>query len=134
MCLKDDDMLGDQLDGSSDKQLFEGDKFEAWKRMAEVIIELREAQEDMMNEERRRWENWLVDGTNHVNGPSWSQDWDNGVGESMEDVRADPTEMVPAKGLAESARDLVLGRENDDMPYEDQVASLNSVRKYMQLL
>ncbi|KAE8056085.1 hypothetical protein FH972_012883 [Carpinus fangiana] len=88
---------------------------------AEVIIELREAQEDMMNEEGRRWEDWLVDGTNHVNGPSWSQDWDNGVGESLEDVRADPTEMVPEKGLAESVRDLVLGWENDDMLYEDRV-------------
>ena len=70
MCLKDDDMLENQLDGSSDKQLSEGDKFEAFKRRAEVIIELREAQEDMMNEESRRWEDWLVDGTNHVNGPS----------------------------------------------------------------
>ncbi|XP_059460943.1 chloroplast envelope membrane protein isoform X2 [Corylus avellana] len=129
--LKDDDMLEDQSEGSSDEQLSEGDKFEAWKRRAEAIIELREAQEDMMNEESRRWEDWLVDGTNNANGPSWSQDWDNGVGESREDVRADPTEMVPERGLAESVRDLVLGREDDDMLYEDRVfryASLNSAK------
>lgn len=129
--LKEDDMLEDQSEGSSDEQLSEGDKFEAWKRRAEAIIELREAQEDMMNEESRRWEDWLVDGTNHVNGPSWSQDWDNGVGESMEDVRADPTEIVPERGLAESVRDLVFGREDDDILYEDRVfryASLNSAK------
>jgi hypothetical protein len=134
--LKDDDMLEDQSEGLSDEELSEGDKFEAWKRRAEAIIELREAQEDMVNEESRRWEDWLVDGTNHVNGPSWSQDWDNGVGESREYV-ADPTEMVPERGGAESVRDLVLGQEDDDMLYEDRVfryASLNSVRKYMQLL
>ena len=78
-----------------------------------------------------------MDGTNNANYSSWSQDWDNGVGESREDVWADPTEMVLERGLVESVRDLVLGREDDDILYEDRVfryASLNSVRKYMQLL
>ncbi|KAI6693785.1 hypothetical protein NL676_021495 [Syzygium grande] len=38
-----------------------GDKFEAWKRRAEAIVEPREAQQDSRNEESRMWEDWLVD-------------------------------------------------------------------------
>ncbi|KAF5461278.1 hypothetical protein F2P56_017392 [Juglans regia] len=129
--LKDDDMLEDVLEGSSDEDLSERDKFEAWKRRAETIIELREAQEDIMNEENRGWEDWLVDGTNHVNGSSWNRDWDNGVGESREDVLGDSREMASERGLVDSVRNLVLGREDDDMLYEDRVfqyASLNSAK------
>ncbi|XP_030942844.1 chloroplast envelope membrane protein isoform X2 [Quercus lobata] len=129
--LKDDDMVEDQLEVSSDEELSQGDKFEEWKRRAEVIVELREAQEDMMNEESRRWEDWLVDGNNHVSDSSWSQDWDSGVGNSREDVQADPSEMIPEKGFIESVRDLVIGEEDDDMLYEDRVfrfASLNSAK------
>nr|POE83894.1 chloroplast envelope membrane protein [Quercus suber] len=129
--LKDDDMVEDQLEVSSDEELSQGDKFEEWKRRAEAIVELREAQEDMMNEESRRWEDWLVDGNNHVSDSSWSQDWDSGVGNSREDVQADPSEMIPEKGFIESVRDLVIGEEDDDMLYEDRVfrfASLNSAK------
>lgn len=131
--LKDDDMLVDESASSSDEEMSEDEKFEAWKRRAEAIIELREAQEDLSNEESRRWEDWLVDGTNgaYNNSSSWSQDWDNGgVDESTEGVKLDPSEMIPEKGLVESVRDLVLGREDDDMLYEDRVfqyASVNSV-------
>ena len=135
--LKDDDMVESQLEVSSDEELSQGDKFEEWKRRAEAIVELREAQEDMMNEESRRWEDWLVDGNNHVSDSSWSQDWDSGVGNSREDVQADPSEMIPEKGFIESVRDLVIGEEDDDMLYEDRVfrfASLNSVSLYMQLV
>ena len=135
--LKDDDMVENQLEVSSDEELSQGDKFEEWKRRAEAIVELREAQEDMMNEESRRWEDWLVDGNNHVSDSSWSQDWDSGVGNSREDVQADPSEMIPEKGFIESVRDLVIGEEDDDMLYEDRVfrfASLNSVSLYMQLV
>ncbi|KAK4564779.1 hypothetical protein RGQ29_006731 [Quercus rubra] len=129
--LKDDDMVESQLEVSSDEELSQGDKFEEWKRRAEAIVELREAQEDMMNEESRRWEDWLVDGNNHVSDSSWSQDWDSGVGNSREDVQADPSEMIPEKGFIESVRDLVIGEEDDDMLYEDRVfrfASLNSAK------
>ena len=135
--LKDDDMVENQLEVSSDEELSQGDKFEEWKRRAEAIVELREAQEDMMNEESRRWEDWFVDGNNHVSDSSWSQDWDSGVGNSREDVQADPSEMIPEKGFIESVRDLVIGEEDDDMLYEDRVfrfASLNSVSLYMQLV
>ncbi|PPR92660.1 hypothetical protein GOBAR_AA28020 [Gossypium barbadense] len=62
--LKDDDMVeevGDVLsDSEEDEDLLGGGKFEAWKRRAEAIIELRQAQEDMRNEESRRWEDWIV--------------------------------------------------------------------------
>lgn len=128
--LKDDDMLEDEmLESSSDEELSEEQKFEAWKRRAEAIVELREAQEDMLNEESRRWEDWIVDDTNNnLNGSWWSQEF-NGNG-AAEDVRSDPSDLVPVKGFVESVRDLVLGREEDDLLYEDRVfryASLNSV-------
>ncbi|KAL0346839.1 UNVERIFIED_CONTAM: Chloroplast envelope membrane protein [Sesamum calycinum] len=59
--LKDEDML-DALESeanSSDDELSENEKFEAWKRRAETIVELREAQEDVKNEESRRWRTGL---------------------------------------------------------------------------
>lgn len=132
--LKDNDMVEEEPASSSDEELTENEKFEAWKRRAEAIIELREAQEDMRNEGSRRWEDWIVD--DHGNGAdsSWSQDWDNGVGEGKDEVRPDPSdpgEFFPERGLVESVRDLVLGREDNDILYEDRVfryASTNSVR------
>lgn len=135
--LKDDDMLeaeteAELLESSSDEELSEGEKFEAWKRRAEAIVELREAQEEMLNEESRRWEDWIVDDNDHVNGSWWGQEVDGnrGTGGSMEDVRSDPTDLIAEKGFVESVRDLVLGREEEDMLYEDRIfqyASLNSV-------
>ncbi|KDP45838.1 hypothetical protein JCGZ_17445 [Jatropha curcas] len=115
-------------ESSSDEELSEEEKFEAWKRRAEAIVELREAQEDMLNEESKRWEDWIVDDTNdhNVNGSWWSQDLD-GNGAANE-VRSD---LVPEKGFVQSVRDLVLGREEEDILYEDRVfryASLNSAK------
>ncbi|XP_012079808.1 chloroplast envelope membrane protein [Jatropha curcas] len=129
--LKDDDMheIEDEVsESSSDEELSEEEKFEAWKRRAEAIVELREAQEDMLNEESKRWEDWIVDDTNdhNVNGSWWSQDLD-GNGAANE-VRSD---LVPEKGFVQSVRDLVLGREEEDILYEDRVfryASLNSAK------
>ncbi|KAL3567178.1 hypothetical protein D5086_032593 [Populus alba] len=89
----------------------------------------------MLNEESRKWEDWIVDyGDNghddDSNGSWWSKEFD-GNGGSVEDVRSDPTDLVPEKGFVESVRDLVFGREEEDLLYEDRVfryASLNSVR------
>jgi altered-inheritance-of-mitochondria protein 5 len=143
--LKDDDLLDAEADfseNSSDEELSEEEKFEAWKRRAEAIVELREAQEDMLNEDSRRWEDWIVDyGDNGhddaSNGSWWSQEFDGnggiGNGGSVEDARSDPTDLVPEKGFVESVRDLVLGREEEDLLYEDRVfryASLNSVSDF----
>ncbi|KAH7572472.1 hypothetical protein JRO89_XS04G0261700 [Xanthoceras sorbifolium] len=129
--LKDNDMIEEESDSSTDEELSENEKFEAWKRRAEAIVELREAQEDMRNEESRRWEDWIVD--DHGNGSysSWSQDWDSGTGEGKDDMLSDPSDLLPEKGLVESVRDLVLGREDNDILYEDRVfqyASLNSAK------
>ncbi|XP_015581610.1 chloroplast envelope membrane protein isoform X2 [Ricinus communis] len=139
--LKDDDMLETETEfsesSSSVEILSEEEKFEAWKRRAEAIVELREAQEDMLNEESRRWEDWIVDDShnNNVNGSWWSQDLDGGgngaIGGSADDVGSDPSDLVPEKGFVESVRDLVLGGEEEDLLYEDRIfqyASLNSAK------
>ncbi|MCE3050055.1 hypothetical protein HAX54_046384, partial [Datura stramonium] len=132
--LKDEDML-DGLDSEglgSDDELSENEKFEAWKRRAEAIMELREAQEDIKNEENRRWDDWLVDGTVDLgNGSSWVQDSNGTIGESEDNMLEDPSELVPGRGLVKSARDMVFGREEDDMLYEDRIfqyASFNSAK------
>lgn len=133
--LKDEDMLDgvESKEGSSDDELSENEKFEAWKRRAEAIIELREAQEDAKNEENRRWEDWLVDGTSDdaKNGTSWVQDSNGAVGEPLDDVGEDFSELISGRGLIKSARDFILGRDDDDILYEDRVfryASFNSAK------
>ncbi|XP_021278497.1 chloroplast envelope membrane protein isoform X1 [Herrania umbratica] len=121
--LKDDDMLEEGEDEFSEsEELSGGDKFEAWKRRAEAIMELREAQEDMRNEESRRWEDWIVVGDD--NKHSAAKDWDD-------DGRDDDWGEDKGDGLVKSVRDLVLGREDEDILYEDRVfryASLNSAK------
>ncbi|XP_042490336.1 chloroplast envelope membrane protein isoform X1 [Macadamia integrifolia] len=127
--LKEDDMLEDP-DDASQEEISEGDKFEAWKRRAEAITELREAQEEMTNAESREWEDWLVGGTHEVNNSSWSQDWGDGIEESRTDEQSHPNNMMPEKSFVESVTDLVLGKE-DDLLYEDRVfryASTNSAK------
>ncbi|KAF3634702.1 putative RNA pseudouridine synthase 3, mitochondrial-like isoform X1 [Capsicum annuum] len=126
--LKDEDML-DGLEseglGSDDDELSENEKFEAWKRRAEAIMELREAQAGIKNDENKRWEDWLVDGTvDFGNGSSWVQ------GDSEDSMQEDPSDLIPGRGLVKSVRDMVLGKEEDDMLYEDRIfqyASFNSL-------
>ncbi|KAL0333636.1 UNVERIFIED_CONTAM: Chloroplast envelope membrane protein [Sesamum angustifolium] len=106
--LKDDDMLDavESERGSGDDELSENEKFEAWKRRVEAMVELRESQEDVKNEENRSWKTW------------------NDVGEAF-------IELHSERGLFKSVGDLVLGREEDDILYEDQVlryASLKSAK------
>lgn len=111
--------------------LSEEEKFEAWKKRAEAIVELREAQEGMRNEESRNWEDWFVfeEGNDGVMG-EWDDDY--AVRELREeDVVGDPNEMMPERGLVKTVRDLVLGEEDDDLLYEDRVfryASRNSAK------
>ncbi|KAL8488222.1 hypothetical protein ACS0TY_024489 [Phlomoides rotata] len=127
--LKEEDVLEvlDSKEKSSDDDLSENEKFEAWKRRAEAIVELREAQEDVKNEENRRWEDWLVDNDDVNNGASWSQNFEK----PGDDVGEQITEFFSSRGLVKSVRDLVLGREDDDILYEDRVfryASFNSAK------
>lgn len=129
--LRDDDMVEAEAEaegeGIEEEALSEGDKFEAWKERAEAIVELREAQEDRRNQEYRKWEDWLFDGDEDKdNASSWTQ----GMKDYRDNVRADSGDEE--KGLVESARYLIFGREDDDdMLYEDRVfqyASSNSAK------
>ncbi|KAL0374659.1 UNVERIFIED_CONTAM: Chloroplast envelope membrane protein [Sesamum radiatum] len=133
--LRDEDMLDafESEESSGDDELSENEKFEAWKRRAEAIVELREAQEDVKNEESRRWEDWLVDETTDDvgNGASWFENSNGSVGKPGYDVGEEITELFSGRGLVKSVRDLVLGREEDDILYEDRVfryASFNSAK------
>ncbi|KAI3805597.1 hypothetical protein L1987_28119 [Smallanthus sonchifolius] len=128
--LKDDEMLEAEEEaaknGSDDEGLSEGEKFEAWRRRAEAIVELREAQENAQNEEERKWEDWILDGTNGGgNGSSWFQE------PRDENVEGDSSDLIPGKWFTESVRDLVFGRDDDEILYEDRVfryASFNSAK------
>ncbi|WRX31615.1 Chloroplast envelope membrane protein [Theobroma cacao] len=102
---------------SESEELLEGDKFEAWKRRAEAIIELREAQEDVRNEESRRWEDWIVVGDDDKH--SAAKDWDDDGRD--DDGLGDYWGKDKGNGLVKSVRDLVLGREDEDILYEDRV-------------
>ncbi|KAK3006419.1 hypothetical protein RJ639_016685, partial [Escallonia herrerae] len=120
--LRDEEMIEAEESGSASKELSEGEKFEAWKMRAEAIMELREAQDDTANKENRRWEDWVDDETDGFDNLSWVQDWREGHGESEGDGWEEPVKSV---------RDLVLGREDEDMLYEDRVfrfASFNSAK------
>ncbi|CAI9783407.1 unnamed protein product [Fraxinus pennsylvanica] len=128
--LKDEDMLDgvESEAGSSGDEFSENEKFETWKRRAEEIIELKEAQENAKNEENRRWEDWLV---NETNGESWVQESKCAVGEPLDDVGEDFSELISDRGLIKSVRDLVQGREYGDIHYEDRYfryASFNSAK------
>ncbi|TQD87305.1 hypothetical protein C1H46_027136 [Malus baccata] len=130
--LKEDDMLAaeeeqeEELDGSSpaaaNSRCEEAEKFDAWKTRAEAIVELREAQQDMTNEENRMWEDWISDSNSNSNSSTSS--WEASV-------QSDPAQE---RGLIYSLSDFVLGKEEDeedDMLYEDRVfryASLNSAK------
>lgn len=133
--LKDDDMLEGEPEKSTTEELSEDERFEAWKRRAEAIIELREAQEDRRNEEYRKWEDWILDEANKEdNSSSWSQDWEQGMKDYREKVRADSGDVAAQNGLVESVRYLIFGGEDDDMLYEDRVfqyASSNSVSAFV---
>ncbi|KAL3830093.1 hypothetical protein ACJIZ3_018895 [Penstemon smallii] len=125
--LKDEDMLDEVevQEDSIDDTLSENDKFEAWKRRAEAIVELREAQEDVENEENRRWEDWIVD------DESWYENSNGTIGSPRNEEEEDFAEFFSGRGLVKSVRDLVLGREDDEILYEDRVfryASFNSAK------
>ncbi|GMH10717.1 hypothetical protein Nepgr_012558 [Nepenthes gracilis] len=131
--MREEDMVEAEEIGTSGSEgeevgLSEKEKFEEWKNRAEAIIELRKAQEDMRNEESRNWEDWIIL-PDETNGAGY--EWGSAVEDSGEDMRADPSKMMPERGLVETVRDLVLGREDDDMLYEDRVfgyASLKSAK------
>lgn len=131
--LRDEDMELDAgpIEGSEDEEgrgeASEGNKFEAWRRRAEAIVELREARVDALNEEGRMWEDWVMD--DQGDGLSWGDDSWEGNGGGF-----DVDELSDQRGIVERASDFFVGRrreeDDDDMLYEDRVfqyASMNSV-------
>lgn len=141
--LKEDDMLEEpqvstptgQAAAEGERQLSEEESFEAWKRRAEAISELREAQEDARNMESREWEDWLMEGTPGAaaaDDSSRGQDWEEatGLGDRAGDIPMGPGEIMPGRGMAGAMRDLVFRNDEDELLYEDRVfrfASINSV-------
>uniref|UniRef100_A0A7N0RI62 Chloroplast envelope membrane protein n=1 Tax=Kalanchoe fedtschenkoi TaxID=63787 RepID=A0A7N0RI62_KALFE len=126
--LEPDELLDEEVDVSeNEKPLSENEKFEAWKKRAEAIIELREAQEGLTNQENRKWEDWLIDGTNGAATSTSSSDYASATNLPETD-RLDPIDMTQENGLVENVRNIILGSE-DDLLYEDRVfryASRNS--------
>lgn len=131
-----EDVLGN-ADDSPGEETSETDKFESWKRRAEAISELREAQEDARNAEGREWEDWLRDASPTS---SAEQDW----GEQVEPsgVISDDDDLYgilyEKKGLVGSIRKSISGDgDNDDeLLFEDRVfryASISSA-KFIALL
>ncbi|XP_058113442.1 chloroplast envelope membrane protein-like isoform X2 [Magnolia sinica] len=133
--LREDDVLEDPK-GSDGEEVSEEERFEAWKRRAEAISELREAQEDAKNAESREWEDWIWEGPSSVDNTSFDKDWVDGFEEQDHEIPMDPRQIVPEKDVAGAIRDLVLGNYEDELLYEDRVfrfASLSSA-KFLALL
>jgi hypothetical protein len=120
---EDDELLQEVV---SDEDLpSEDDKFQTWKRKAEAIVELREAQQDAENAEGRSWEDWIGGGSTAATGGG---DWGGG-GSLLDQISDDPTEIVRDKGLIETFKNSI-DEDYEDMLFEDRVflyASSNSV-------
>ncbi|EXB58674.1 Proton extrusion protein PcxA [Morus notabilis] len=120
----------EEVDRDSERVMSEDEKFEAWKRRAEAITELREAQDDLTNEESRSWEDWLIPSPDN---PQSQSDWDSDtqlINNNTNDGYPFPQDQDGS--LVRSLRNLVLGNDDDDdLLYEDRVfryASTNSAK------
>lgn len=124
--LRDDDIVDETSELAKDEEMSDEEKFEAWKRRAEAIVELREAKEEMTTGENRRWEDWIVDSDDN-SVESWNRNSDEG-----RNLESERDELIgPESGLVKMVRDMVLGVEEEDILYEDRVfryASLNSAK------
>lgn len=129
-----EDVLGDAHGTDRDdgeEEMSEDEEFEAWKRRAEAISELREAQEDARNAEGRAWEDWLGEnGSFNVKTSSWDQEWDAGA-ETLSKVSDDPNETMRENGLVKAIKDSI-SESDDELLFEDRVfqyASTSSVHR-----
>ncbi|PKA53374.1 Chloroplast envelope membrane protein [Apostasia shenzhenica] len=130
--LDGEDVLGDDTG-----DMLGDEKFEAWKRRAEAITELREAQEGVRNAEGREWEDWLGDASEYAVGSSWDNDLGNGEMEVAEEVSSDPNDTMREKGFSRTMRNLITGKNDDELLFEDKVfqfASTSSVKFIVVLL
>ncbi|EPS63936.1 hypothetical protein M569_10843, partial [Genlisea aurea] len=125
--LKDDAVLDvlEPDDASTDEQLTENQKFELWKKRAEAIVELSEAQEGNSNEEDRMWEDWILDEKkDEVSGISWYEETNGAIGKTANDGTDDEDSgFVSRRRLVKSFRDFILGidDEDGDLEYDDRV-------------
>lgn len=128
--LREEDLEGEEereyeVEGSDEREgISEEERFEAWRNRAEALIELREVQEGIRNEESRNWEDWLVsDGGNGVVRKEWDYDDDDDEVSELkeEDIKGDLDEMRPERGLVKTLENLILGKEDDDLLYEDRI-------------
>ncbi|GJN36703.1 hypothetical protein PR202_gb25588 [Eleusine coracana subsp. coracana] len=119
---REDDELLEEID--SYNEMTENEKFETWKRRAEAIVELREAQQDAVNAEDRLWEDW-ISGASTSRGDDWGGD-----GSVSDQITDDPAEIIRDKSTIETFRDSI-DEDYDDMLFEDRVfmyASTNSAK------
>nr|AGT17438.1 hypothetical protein SHCRBa_062_F01_R_230 [Saccharum hybrid cultivar R570] len=129
---REDDELLEEI--AADQELSENEKFETWRRKAEAIVELREAQQDAMNAEQRSWQDWISGGGGGGVSGSGGGDW-GGEASLVEQITDDPAEIVWDKGVIEVLRNTV-DEDYEDMLFEDRVfmyASTNSA-KFLALL
>ncbi|XP_020582774.1 chloroplast envelope membrane protein isoform X2 [Phalaenopsis equestris] len=119
-----------------EEEVSEDEKFEAWKRRAEAITELREAREDARNAEARGWEDWVGDGSLDSVGSSWDKDFGEEGSEAGDEVSSDPSEIMREKGFIGAMRNLITGKDDNELLFEDRVfqfASTSSA-KFLALL
>ncbi|CAN6462273.1 unnamed protein product [Victoria cruziana] len=118
--LKDDRLNDEELD--SGEELSEDEKFKAWTMRAEVIMELREAQEDMLNAEGREWEDWLQSDSGNATAPKKGKGWEDDLDVDGDDTISNPSKLSPQNYVVGSVRELFLGSDGEDeILYEDRV-------------
>lgn len=135
LSMEEDGLIDNEaIDEEEDGMAIEERKFETWRRRAEAISELRTAQEDFRNGDRRNWEDWLENfSSSSSNASPTNNSWDqNGGGNDGgdDDEDEDRYEMFPDTRLVKTAKDLVLRTYDDELLFEDRVfkyASQNSV-------
>ncbi|CAH2077401.1 unnamed protein product [Thlaspi arvense] len=121
--LRDDEIVDEASELANDDEMSDEEKFEAWKRRAEAIVELREGQEEIGDngdgDVSKKWEDWIVDSDDSL-VESWSRD-SAGIREGSETQSELDELAIPERGLVKMVRDMVLGAEEEDILYEDRV-------------
>ncbi|KAJ0984125.1 hypothetical protein J5N97_002481 [Dioscorea zingiberensis] len=114
------DWGADDVEESADAE-DEDAKFLAWKKRAEAISELREAQEDARNAEGREWEDWLEPVSSASSPPEQDWDWSGGTESSSQMSGDDPEDFRSDNSLVGAIKGFILGRDDDELLFEDRV-------------
>ncbi|KAG0465834.1 hypothetical protein HPP92_019998 [Vanilla planifolia] len=97
------------------------EKFESWKRRAEAITELKDAQEDARNAESREWEDWIGDDSTDAARSSWYHDFCDAGSKAADEFSSDQYEMLREKSFIDAAKKLISGSIGDELFFEDKV-------------